>query len=610
MTRFHMPVTSLIFITLILGFTFTPPSFADIPQVISYQGRITDSGGAPVADGTYTVRFRIYDASSGGNLEWDSGDRSVEVTNSMFEFLMGQDPQPGINMEFDESYWLLVTFDGDNQLPRQRMGSVGYAYMASGLVLGTEINGWVNGGFAIKGTNTSTIGISDGVSGESNSTAGRGVFGEATASTGMTFGVYGLSNSTAGRGVYGEAATTTGITMGGYFKNNSSSGTGVYGEATRSTGITYGVYGWSSSSTGAGVYGRVGNATGNNYGVHGETNSLSGRGVYGEVTATAGTTYGVYGESNSTYGTGVYGEVTASTGLTHGVYGRDASTSGTGVRGYVSAPTGSTYGAWGTSVSTSGTGVVGSATASTGTTYGVYGDCNSTSGTGVRGEADATTGTAYGVYGTSASTSGTAVRGWATASTGTTYGVYGRCQSPDGYGVYYVGGLAGTGTKSCVVKTSQGPTLLYCQESPENWFEDFGEGQLVDGKAHIELDPLFLETVTIDEKNSLKVFIQLHDEGSHGVAVKKGTSGFDVVELESGHSNGTFDYRVVAKRKGFEAKRLDYCAAAETDPHLYPELREKELCGREDEKARLEEKRHRLEEERAQTAEMIEATRE
>ena len=176
--------------------------------------------------------------------------------------------------------------------------------------------------------------------------------------------------------------------------------------------------------------------------------------------------------------------------------------------------------------------------------------------------------------------------------------------------MYYVGGLAGTGTKSCVVKTSQGPTLLYCQESPENWFEDFGEGQLVDGKAHIELDPLFLETVTIDEKNSLKVFIQLHDEGSHGVAVKKGTSGFDVVELESGHSNGTFDYRVVAKRKGFEAKRLDYCAAAETDPHLYPELREKELCGREDEKARLEEKRHRLEEERAQTAEMIEATRE
>jgi hypothetical protein len=33
----------------------------------------------------------------------------------------------------------------------------------------------------------------------------------------------------------------------------------------------------------------------------------------------------------------------------------------------------------------------------------------------------------------------------------------------------------------------------------------------------------------------------------------------------------------VPKRKGFGSKRLDYCAAAENDSYLYPELREKEL---------------------------------
>jgi hypothetical protein len=127
------------------------------------------------------------------------------------------------------------------------------------------------------------------------------------------------------------------------------------------------------------------------------------------------------------------------------------------------------------------------------------------------------------------------------------------------------------------VKTSQGPTLLYCQESPENWFEDFGEGQLINGRAHIELDPLFLETVTIDEANPMKVFVQPQDMGCKGLAAMPGTTGFDVGELWGGTSNSVFTYRVVAKRKGFEAKRLDYCKAAETDSYLYPELREKLL---------------------------------
>ena len=33
--------------------------------------------------------------------------------------------------------------------------------------------------------------------------------------------------------------------------------------------------------------------------------------------------------------------------------------------------------------------------------------------------------------------------------------------------------------------------LLYSLESPESWFEDFGEARLVDGKAEVRLDPDF-----------------------------------------------------------------------------------------------------------------------
>jgi hypothetical protein len=245
-------------------------------------------------------------------------------------------------------------------------------------------------------------------------------------------------------------------------------------------------------------------------------------------------------------------------------------------------------------------GVYGFADATTGTiTYGVYGWSASTSGRGVCGIVTADEGTTYGGRFLSSSTSGTGVYGNGASSDGTNYGVYGKTNSPDGYGIYYEGGLTGSGSKSCVVKTSQGPTLLYCQESPENWFEDFGRALLVDGKAHVELDPLFLETVTVDEDNPLNVFLQPQDPDCKGIAAVPGTTEFDAVELFDGSSNGWFSYRVVAKRKGFEDKRLDYCKAAETDSYLYPELRKKEVKEHEERRTRMKQERLRIIDERA-----------
>jgi hypothetical protein len=169
------------------------------------------------------------------------------------------------------------------------------------------------------------------------------------------------------------------------------------------------------------------------------------------------------------------------------------------------------------------------------------------------------------------------VWGWSNSNTAGSAGVMGQGTGAAGtYGVYYSGGLGGSGSKSCVVKISRGPVSLYCQESPESWFEDFGEGQLLNGRVHVELDSLFLETVTIDQQNLMKVFIQLNDENCQGTAVKRGLTGFDVVELNNGASNAHFTYRVVAKRKQFEDKRLERCEAGLSDPYLYPELRQEE----------------------------------
>ena len=280
---------------------------ANIPLMISYQGKVTDSGGTPVADGSYTMRFRIYDDATAGTLEWDSGNQSVQVSGGIFNVLLGQSPQPALTLYFDEDYWLLVTFSGANQSPRQQLASVGYAYMASGLVPGTLIQGSVTSvtSSAIKAVNTATSGTRYGGAFQTDASEGRAVYGFASHSSGTNYGGKFHSHSTNGIGVYGKAEGTTGSNYGGYFETSSTE------------------WGW-------GVYGLATSTLGNSCGVYGETTSTLSRGVVGKATATHGYTWGVYGESASTLGRGVYGEVLAESGFTVGVHGSSSSPSGYG----------------------------------------------------------------------------------------------------------------------------------------------------------------------------------------------------------------------------------------------------------------------------------------
>lgn len=114
-----------------------------------------------------------------------------------------------------------------------------------------------------------------------------------------------------------------------------------------------------------------------------------------------------------------------------------------------------------------------------------------------------------------------------------------------------------TGAKSAIVQTqNHGSRYLYCQESPEVLFEDFGSGRLINGWVRVDLDPIFLETVTINEEHPMRVFITLNDE-SFGVYVQKFDTYFIVRELGNGIGNARFDYRVVANRKGLENMRFE-----------------------------------------------------
>lgn len=313
------------------------------------------------------------------------------------------------------------------------------------------------------------------------------------------------------------------------------------------------------------IEGWNGNAAAGKWGVWG--GSANGIGVEGTSEGTNG--IGVKGKSQGTSGFGVFGYASATTGTTYGVAGQSDSPSGRGVNGYASANTGTNFGVYGETRSTSGYGVAGFQTGySTGdntaaASGGLFGGRN-----GVIGITKENGG--YGVAGYDKSTSGGAgVRGQTYAANGWAGSFY----SDVGNGVYVSAPAGKTGlnvaggTKNAVVRAEGGSRLLYTEESTEVWFTDYGFGRLQNGVAVIAVDPLFAQTVNLNEP--YHVFVQPYGDANLYVANRTPT-GFEV-RLHDGDPNAEFSYRIVAKRLGYETTRLERAPWADNDPNLYPE---------------------------------------
>jgi hypothetical protein len=123
-------------------------------------------------------------------------------------------------------------------------------------------------------------------------------------------------------------------------------------------------------------------------------------------------------------------------------------------------------------------------------------------------------------------------------------------------GVRIVGDLEVVGEKNAVVPTqSFGERKVYCTESTEVWFEHIGRVHLVNGVGMVNLDPLFLETVTIDAEHPMEVFITPYCRLGDWW-VEPGAASF-TIRTADGTTCGDVAYRVVAKRKGLEDAYLE-----------------------------------------------------
>ncbi|MEO0071135.1 MAG: hypothetical protein ABIK39_03500, partial [candidate division WOR-3 bacterium] len=67
---------------------FTATDAVTIPQMLSYQGKLTDSLGNSVPDGDYQLTFRLYTQETGGIPFWTE-EQTVAVKNGLFSALLG-----------------------------------------------------------------------------------------------------------------------------------------------------------------------------------------------------------------------------------------------------------------------------------------------------------------------------------------------------------------------------------------------------------------------------------------------------------------------------------------------------------------------------------------
>jgi hypothetical protein len=248
-------------------------------------------------------------------------------------------------------------------------------------------------------------------------------------------------------------------------------------------------------------------------------------GVYGrQVKFLAGTTVGVLGENIGAIGvlgrSGV-GNTVADLGNGVGVQGESGG--GTGVRGLIrgarnaialvgenaSSHTGGAPGAGG---------------------FGVY-------GASVNG---------HGLVGATGTAGGAAVVGAANGVPGAYAAVF--------YGpVVVTGAFTVVGSKSAAVPHPDGShRLLYCVESPESWFEDFGNAELDGGSADICIDPNF---AAIADLRNYHVFVTMYDQHRTLAVSNRTPSGFRVTS-EGTTGKGAFSWRIVAKRRDIAGERL------------------------------------------------------
>lgn len=136
-------VAVAVIVGLIAVFGGPKPAQAAVSDNLNFQARLERATGGVASDGDYNIRFKIYDASSGGTQLWTesylvSNNEGVEVVNGYISVNLGSVTGFPNDMPWDQSLYATMeiggtdgTPDWDGEMnPRLKLTAVPYAFQA------------------------------------------------------------------------------------------------------------------------------------------------------------------------------------------------------------------------------------------------------------------------------------------------------------------------------------------------------------------------------------------------------------------------------------------------------------------------------------------------
>ncbi len=525
----------------------TNVSNVKIPTLVNFSGSLVGADGKPLTRIT-SIRFALYPEQEGGQALWTETQNVTPDAAGHYSTMLGATTEglPAELFTSGNARWLGLQVEGKQEEPRIMLVSVPYALKAGDA---QTIGGMPPSAFALAGSTTSTSQANSGSAGTSPKAATTPV--PALSGTGKT-------------GYIPEWLSSSTLGSSALFQSSS----GSVGIATTSPTQKFEVDSGNLLVRGANNFQKTGNTAALYLG---DSSHLI-QSIYG-----SGIAMGTYKVPEAIFiqdTTGSVGIGTTSPTGTLDVVGKSTAPiitvkqSGTGNGITASAANSScdkepcAAGVYGTTTSeVDDAGVLGVAYGRSTT------GLNINNGAGVWGDTSAPQSGAIAVLGTTDDNSAiTAINNGMDAATLSAYNqtsetgatVLYAAGGQDDNGYCYVdtsGDLACSGSKSAVVTlNNQHKVALYAVEAPENWFEDFGTGQLVAGSAVVSLDPKF--TQAVNTTTDYHVFLTPRGDCKGLYFSQQSATSFVVREIGAGTSNVQFDYRIVARRKGYENIRL------------------------------------------------------
>lgn len=105
--------------------------WTESPKTINHQGRMSLKTGEPIADGTYSITFKLFNVPTDGTALW-TGVYDVQTKNGYYNVVLGSGTYSLAALGFEEQYYLEIRPQNETYplTPRSPLSSSAYSFHA------------------------------------------------------------------------------------------------------------------------------------------------------------------------------------------------------------------------------------------------------------------------------------------------------------------------------------------------------------------------------------------------------------------------------------------------------------------------------------------------